>query len=128
LRKLPERLPITPQVLAWARETAGLSLEEAATKLSVSPNRLAAMEAGEVDPTRKQVDNFARVFRRPMVAFFLRNPPAPAPPVADFRTTQGEVEESQAFLLRTLLRDIDARQSMLRELLEWKKSTFALLI
>lgn len=97
LKELPERLRITPRVLVWARETAGLSLEQAAAKLSVTTNRLAAMEAGEVDPTRRQLDNFARVFRRPTVVFFLRNPPLQHHQLLILERLQGKLENIRHF-------------------------------
>jgi hypothetical protein len=49
---------VNHEILSWARETAGLSLSEAVGKLGIWPrlrvsavDRLAAIEAGEVEPT-----------------------------------------------------------------------------
>ena len=50
---------IQPKILTWARETAGLSLDDAARALGLNPargrtgaERLAALEAGEKEPSR----------------------------------------------------------------------------
>src|SRR5258708_1544647 len=50
---------VNPHILKWARETAGLSIEDAAAKLDIGEargvtgeDRLAAYEAGEYEPSR----------------------------------------------------------------------------
>ena len=58
---------INPAILVWARETAGLDLDEAAKRLSfIKPKagesaaqRLLAFESGERTPTRNQLLKFA---------------------------------------------------------------------
>ena len=57
---------VSPEVLKWARETAGLSKAEAASKLDLRPaygltaeERLAAIESGDVEPTRPQLVKMA---------------------------------------------------------------------
>ena len=50
---------VKPEILTWARETAGLSVEEAAHELGYKDTRnktatekLLALESGEIEPTR----------------------------------------------------------------------------
>ena len=43
--------PVTPSVLAWARRSVGVSIEDAAKRASVTPERLASWETGEAEPT-----------------------------------------------------------------------------
>jgi transcriptional regulator with XRE-family HTH domain len=50
---------VNPDIIHWARETAGLTLEEAATKLNLhqargvsAVDRLTALESGDDQPTR----------------------------------------------------------------------------
>ena len=71
-----------PQVLTWARETAGLSLAEAADAITLNTargvtgaDRLAAMERGEVDPSRPLLLRMAHKYRRPLLVFYLDRPP-----------------------------------------------------
>ena len=67
---------INPEMLVWARETAGLSLEEAAERLKDIPlERLDRMERGEADPTRTQLNRMAKLYHRPAVLFYMPKPP-----------------------------------------------------
>lgn len=116
---------INPAILSWARETAGLSLDEAAEKLGLSSgasgtaaDRLAEFERGQHFPTRNQLLKIATVYRRPLTTFYLKHPPLKAPRGADFRTLPAAVSTRDDALLDALLRDIRARQEMVRSLLE----------
>jgi hypothetical protein len=41
------KVPVEPTLLIWGRETAGYSIEEAAGKIGIKPENLAAAEANE---------------------------------------------------------------------------------
>jgi len=117
---------INPAILVWARETAGLELEEAAdrlgfikpTKAESAAQRLLAFESGERTPTRNQLLKFASVYRRPLLAFYMKQPPVKGERGEDFRETAGRVSRRDNSLLDALLRDIRARQEMVKSLLE----------
>jgi Predicted Zn peptidase len=79
---------IKPELLVWARETAGYKPEEAADKLGVSAHVYAGWESGEPMSLPK-LRGAARVFRRPLAAFFLPSPPSGLPPLKDFRKPHG---------------------------------------
>lgn len=83
----PQRISLTvkPALLTWAREGAGLSTDEAARKIGVKPEWLVAWEAGIGKPTVSQMRKAAGVYRRPLAAFFLAEPPARPAPLHDFR-------------------------------------------
>ena len=66
---------IRGELLTWARRSLRMGLEEAAERLRVPPERLAAWESGEQKPTVNQLRKAARVYRRPLAAFFLPEPP-----------------------------------------------------
>jgi Zn-dependent peptidase ImmA (M78 family)/transcriptional regulator with XRE-family HTH domain len=116
---------INPQILSWARETAGLTLEAAAKELGLhdtggvtAAERLAALESGEVMPTRPILRQMAEKYRRPLVAFYMSHIPNKGDRGEDFRTLpEGRSGASDA-LLDALLRDIRARQSIVRSILE----------
>ena len=116
---------VSPEVLKWARETAGLTRDAAANKLGIAAaygrkpaQRLAAFESGDAEPTEALLDKMARQYRRPLVAFYLPSPPPTADRIADFRTvTQGRTPKSEA-LLDALVRKVISRQGMVRALLE----------
>jgi Zn-dependent peptidase ImmA (M78 family)/DNA-binding XRE family transcriptional regulator len=85
-----QRVTVKPELLRWARATAGFTLEEAARKIGVKAARLAAWEAGELAPTAGQLRDAANVFKRPLGAFFLPAPPEEPQPPHDFRRLYGE--------------------------------------
>jgi len=82
--------PVTPAVLRWAREDAGLTTADVARFAGVKPAVADAWEAGAAKPTLSQLRHLADAMRRP-VAFFL----TPAPPKEhaklppDFRSHEG---------------------------------------
>jgi Zn-dependent peptidase ImmA (M78 family)/transcriptional regulator with XRE-family HTH domain len=116
---------VNPSVLKWARETAGLSLSEAAEKIAlraargIEPEeRLAALEEGEASPTRALLVRMAKQYRRPLVTFYLGRPPRIADRGEDFRTTLTPGASEEEPLLDALMRDVLARQSLIRAALE----------
>jgi Zn-dependent peptidase ImmA (M78 family)/transcriptional regulator with XRE-family HTH domain len=118
------KVQINPEVLVWARESAGLSLSEAADLLklttstrSTSEEKLAAMEAGENNPTKNQLNAFANVYKRPLVTFYLATPPKKGQRGQDFRQTPDARSQRANAMLDTLLRDVKARQEMVRDIL-----------
>jgi len=116
---------INPEILAWARETAGLSLEDAAARIGISATatlsaaeKLEEIESGAKSPTRNQLSKFASVYRRPLITFYMAQPPAKAPRGEDFRTLPFEVPARENAMLDTLLRNVRARQEMVKGLIE----------
>lgn len=116
---------VNPEILRWARVTAGLSLEEAAEKLDLAaargvggPVRLANMEAGATEPTRPLLVKMARQYRRPLLTFYLAEPPRQGERGQDFRTLPPEHSRRDDALVDALIRDVRARQGMVRALLE----------
>src|SRR6185437_10882270 len=75
----------TPSVLIWARESAGLSIELAAKKAGIASERLTAWEAGKQRPTFAQLRTLARIYKRPLAAFYLTQPPQRFEAMHDFR-------------------------------------------
>ena len=114
-----------PAVIVWARETAGLTQEEAAKKLgfqdsskSSAAEKLAALESGENEPSRPQLLKMEAQYRRPLLTFYLSKPPVRGRRGADFRTLPIDRSASDEALLDALVREIWARQSMVRAVLE----------
>ena len=92
-------IDINPELLKWARIEAGLSLQEAAERAKVtaprqkkgedrlSPeDRLASWEQGIETPSLNQLESIAEAYRRPLLTFFLPEPPVKVEMLADFRT------------------------------------------
>lgn len=80
----------TPSVLKWARESAGMSLEAAARKLSVKLEQLSSWERGESRPSIPQLRKIAEAYRRPLAAFYLPDPPKRFEVMHDFRRLAGD--------------------------------------
>ncbi|MBM9401030.1 ImmA/IrrE family metallo-endopeptidase [Gluconacetobacter azotocaptans] len=123
---MAQAVHINPGMMTWARETAGLSLEEAAEKLALknsakqtAADKLRSIEHGERPLTDSLLQKAVTAYRRPLVSFYLPAPPQRGERGEDFRTvsgTRGSARENA--LLDTLVRDVKARQQMLREVLE----------
>lgn len=116
---------INPEIMVWARETAGLTRQAAARKLgfqdsprSTAEDKLAAIEHGAKAPSRPQLVKMANQYRRPLLAFYLTKPPDEGERGADFRATPEAYSRSDDALLKALIRDVGARQDMVRTLLE----------
>ena len=116
---------ISPEIMVWARETAGLTRQDAARKLgfrdssrSTAADKLAAIEYGEKEPSRPQLVKMAGQYHRPLLTFYLSKPPAQGTWGADFRALPEDYSRSDDALLDALIRDIRARQSMVRAVLE----------
>lgn len=116
---------INSSILTWARETAGLSVEGAALRLGLTSSshgsatqKLEALERGELKPTRKQLLKIAATYRRPLTAFYRSNPPVVGDRGEDFRSLPRTILKEEAALLDALLRDIRARQDMVKSVLE----------
>jgi Zn-dependent peptidase ImmA (M78 family) len=69
----------------WARKTANISVERAASRLRIKPASLTAWETGAGRPTIPQLRRLARLYKRPLAAFYLPAPPRHFTVVKDFR-------------------------------------------
>ena len=116
---------VNHEILKWARETAGLSREEAVRKLSIrdawgmkAVDRLAALESGAAEPTRPTLVKMAGHYRRPLLTFYLSTPPRIGDRDAGFRTLSSDRPSGTEALVDALIRDAHVRQSMVRAALE----------
>lgn len=116
---------VNPEILIWARESAGLSIADAADKIGLSSSettsaseKLVKFETGVKSPTRNQLVKIATVYRRPLITFYMAAPPPRGERGEDFRTHSVDVSNRENALLDALLRDIRGRQEMVRSLLE----------
>jgi len=121
---------VNPDIIRWARETAGLTLEEAAAKLKLhqargisAVDRLAALESGDPQPTRSLLTRMAKQYRRPLLTFYMTAPPRKGDRGQDFRTLPDDHSDADEALLDALIRDVKARQSMVRAMLEDEEGT-----
>jgi Zn-dependent peptidase ImmA (M78 family) len=116
---------VNPSSLRWARETAGLTPEEAVQKLDINEargvaasDRLDALESGDEQPTRTMLVKMAKQYRRPLLTFYLRDIPSRGDRGEDFRTLPEPVRQTEAGWVDAVVRDIRARQALVRSSLE----------
>ena len=79
------RVPVSPELLRWARERSGLAQEDLANRF----RKLPEWENSETQPTLKQMEAFARAVHVPVGYLFLAEPPEELVPIPDFRTLGG---------------------------------------
>ena len=80
------RVTVKKELLSWARERAGLEQDALIGRFK----RLPEWETGEVQPTLKQAEDFARAVHVPVGYLFLTEPPEESLPIPDFRTFAGQ--------------------------------------
>jgi transcriptional regulator with XRE-family HTH domain len=109
--------------LTWARQTAGLSVDDAARALGLKTakgrtgaERLTAFENGTEEPSRPVLLKMAKTYRRPLLVFYLAEPPKTGDRGQDFRTLPGPQRHNPD--LDALVRDIKVRQGIIRSMLE----------
>ena len=68
---MAEKAYITAKVFKWARESAKMTEEIAASKVAVSIDKFKDWENGEDFPTIRQAQTLAKAYRRPFALFFL---------------------------------------------------------
>lgn len=104
-------------VVRWARETAGLTLVQAAHALGLpSTDRLQRIEDGEEPPSRPLLLKMCKTYRRSLLTFYLSAPPRKSDSGQDFRTLPPDRTVADDALLDALMRDITARQNMVRSI------------
>lgn len=111
-------IPVSTEVLRWARHESGYDVARVAKGLGVKVERITAWEAGERQPTMRQVENLARLYRRPLGLFFQPHAPKLAPLAAEYRRLTGVVPEHESPELRIALRHVLARRDHAINLLE----------
>jgi Zn-dependent peptidase ImmA (M78 family) len=107
-----EGIPVNKELIAWARQRAGLSQEEAARKFA----KIAAWEAGTALPSYPQLESMAEEFRIPIAVFFFPQPPNVPPIQETFRTLPDAEFEQLPRRIQQLLRKAKAFQLGLYEL------------
>ncbi|MEW5704328.1 MAG: ImmA/IrrE family metallo-endopeptidase [Pseudomonadota bacterium] len=106
-----KRVEINPALLTWARMRAGLEPFDLQHRFA----KLDAWEAGETQPTLKQLEAFARAVHVPIGYLFLPQPPDEPLPIPDFRTMEGRAVLRPSPNLLDTLYACQERQGWYRE-------------
>ena len=108
---------VTPEVMKWARESAGLTLDEAATKIGRPQHEIAQWESGELRPSIAQARKACEVYRRPLAVFYLPSPPEDFDTLRDFRKLPRGVVRTYSSMLRRIIRTAVEHQNWVRDFL-----------
>ena len=88
--------------------------------------RLRSLETGEEEPSRPMLLKMSGKYRRPLLTFYLSEPPSKGERGTDFGTLRPDrIGEGEA-LLDALLRDVQVRQSLIRSALEDEEEDISL--
>lgn len=107
-----------PDVFRWARESAGLALEEAAGAIGIVAASLLAIERGEKVPSRTTLSKMAKTYHRSLLTFYLPAPPRQGDRGEDFRTVGADRTTAANAEVDALVRDLRARQRLVRTVLD----------
>ncbi len=101
---MADKAYITPNVLKWARESARMTEETAAAKISkLTVEKLKEWEDGTSQPTIRQAQILAKAYKRPFALFFLPEVPRDFQPLQDFRKSGSkELTTSSIFIIREI--------------------------
>jgi transcriptional regulator with XRE-family HTH domain len=106
------RVAIRSELYRWARERAGvLDIEELQGRFP----KFQEWEAGDVEPTLKQLEAFARAVHVPIGYLFLPAPPDEPLPIPDFRTHNGQAMRRPSPNLLDMIYACQERQGWYRE-------------
>ena len=96
---MTERLNLNPVVLKWCREQTGYSISEVVEKINISDTKatskkeavsavqkLEKWENGKDVPSYTVLQKLASFYKRPLLTFFMPNPPVVQNKLVDFRT------------------------------------------
>ena len=107
-----EEFAINPEIVTWARERAGYTLNDALSDF----RRIEEWEVGKSSPTYPQLERMADKFKVPIAVFFFPDPPDIEPISESFRTLPEPQFEQIPRRVRLLLRKAKALQISLAEL------------
>ena len=117
--KISLKARATPEVLVWARDSAGFSQEEIADKLRQKSATLEAIEAwedGREQPTYAQLEKLANIYKRPIAVFFFPSPPEEPSLNEKFRSLPKIFTQSFPPKIRYLVREALVKQMDLYDL------------
>ena len=114
-RKIVRAL-VKPEILIWARESAGFNLDEVAASSGLS--KVPEWETGELRPTINQLRTLAKKYKRPLAVFYLQEKPTDFQVISDFRQLPGEDMQRMSPQLHLQVRAAQERREIALDLIE----------
>jgi Zn-dependent peptidase ImmA (M78 family) len=113
-------IPINPNVLKWARETAGMAVDDVVERMKrkgVTAETVRSWEHGESSPSYTQLERLAyEIYKRPLALFFFPKLPQEETPKQSFRTLPDYEIQRLPTRIRFLIRKGRVMQLNLAEL------------
>lgn len=107
------RVSIEPAILHWAVNRSGRDL----ASLEERFNKLENWLSGELQPTLKQLETFAKATHTPLGFLFLKTPPEEKLPMPDFRTLANQQVSRPSPDLLDTIHEMQRRQDWMRDYL-----------
>jgi len=114
-------LAVNPEVLKWARTTAGLSIPEVVQALELTTDFILDIESGQRKPSKTLLSRLAKLYKRALTVLFLPEPPDEKNIPTDYRILPDRkqiIGPETAYALREARR----LQEVLSDLAEDRKS------
>ena len=110
---------VKPEILRWARESAGFPLSEAAAAMAKNEDTLSSWEDKDdpAAPTIPQLRKLAQLYKRPLGVFFLQEVPKGFQVISDFRRLPGGQSRHFSPELTQEIRIAHQRRELAMELL-----------
>jgi Zn-dependent peptidase ImmA (M78 family)/transcriptional regulator with XRE-family HTH domain len=105
-------------MLAWARQSARLDVAAVAAAEKISAEKLEAWERGEGSPSLSRLRKLANRYKRPLMVFYLAEPPKGFSIVKDFRFLPADVAREFSPELTLAIRVAQERQAWAASYLE----------
>jgi len=117
---MSDRIPVNPDVLRWARDTAGLEVNDVVERMKrkrVTAETVWSWEHGEASPSYTQLERLAyEIYKRPLALFFFPEAPHEETPKQSFRTLPDYEIQRLPTRIRFLIRKARVMQLNLAEL------------
>lgn len=101
----------TPKMLEWGRKTAGLTVDAVADAEKLPGERISDWENAKGTPSLAVLRRLAQRYKRPLMVFYLPEPPTQFSVVKDFRLLAANVSREFSPELRYALRVAQERQA-----------------
>lgn len=112
----------TPQVLKWARESSGYTVEDVVAKLkrkTITNQTISDWETGKDFPSYFQLERLAyEIYKRPLALFFFPELPDESDIKKSFRTLPTSIDEKLSPRMRWMIRKARVMQLNVMELYE----------
>ncbi len=122
-----QEAPVNHAILEWARKQADFTIEQVVERAGIkdlksrgltAKDRLVIWESGQERPTLNELELIAKAYRRPLLTFFLSEPPLIETRLQDFRTIGDQPIAKSSPEFSALRRQVESLQKNVRKLVE----------